>query len=208
MTYIRLCVDVDFDRIFGTVSCWLWTNRTYVGIGACLNLNVALLGTRCNMKASQMYTHILFKHTAMTICTAIRNCIVLPLNEQGVRCKGSCVNLIVPLLGLRCTMTLSQLLTRLRLKYITLVLMTYGSALLLPDYMERYHVGFGRAACTSISTCLNVPSTGMRHAMHYDTITIAYSPTIQLLLQCHMTRVGFGWTDRMFVLVHVWIWVP
>ena len=26
-----------------TVSCWIWTNRKYVGIGACLNLNVSAI---------------------------------------------------------------------------------------------------------------------------------------------------------------------
>ena len=40
MTNIRLCADVDW--IYGTVSCWLSTNRTYVGIGACLDLNASL----------------------------------------------------------------------------------------------------------------------------------------------------------------------
>ena len=38
---IRLCADIDW--IYGTVSCWLWTNRWYVGIVVCLNLNVSLI---------------------------------------------------------------------------------------------------------------------------------------------------------------------
>ena len=32
--------------IYGTVLCWLWLNRRYVGIGVCVNLNVQLLGIR------------------------------------------------------------------------------------------------------------------------------------------------------------------
>ena len=40
MTYIRLCADVDVVWIYWTVSCWLWTYSLYVGIGACLDLNV------------------------------------------------------------------------------------------------------------------------------------------------------------------------
>ena len=39
---IQLCANVD--AIYGMVSCWFWTNRRYVSIGACLNLNVLILG--------------------------------------------------------------------------------------------------------------------------------------------------------------------
>ena len=39
---VRLCADIDC--MYATVSCCLWMNRKYVGIGACLNLNVSLLG--------------------------------------------------------------------------------------------------------------------------------------------------------------------
>ena len=49
--------DVDVDWIYGTVSYWLWTNREYVGIGACLNLNVSLLGIRCTMNNTTAITH-------------------------------------------------------------------------------------------------------------------------------------------------------
>ena len=41
-------LSADVDWIYGTESCWLWTNRKYVVIGACLNLNdVSLLVIRC-----------------------------------------------------------------------------------------------------------------------------------------------------------------
>ena len=65
MIYIRIRTDVD--SIYGTVSCWLWTNRLYVGIGACLNLKVPLLGVRCNMTPSQLHTHLLLKYTTMAM---------------------------------------------------------------------------------------------------------------------------------------------
>ena len=42
-------------------------NRKYVGIRACLNLNVSLLGTRGAMKPSQLYTRLLCKYTTMTM---------------------------------------------------------------------------------------------------------------------------------------------
>ena len=34
---LRLCADVDTNWIHETVLCWLWMNRKYVDIGACLN---------------------------------------------------------------------------------------------------------------------------------------------------------------------------
>ena len=37
----------DVDWIYGTVSCWLWTNRKYVGIDIVFYLNVSLLDIRC-----------------------------------------------------------------------------------------------------------------------------------------------------------------
>ena len=42
------CVDFAFRRMYGTLSCWLWPNRTYVSIiGACfLKLKMLLLGVR------------------------------------------------------------------------------------------------------------------------------------------------------------------
>ena len=65
----QLCTDdVDVNwiqilRICGMVSCWFWTNRMYVGIGACLNLNLSLPGVRCAMIRSQLHTQLLFKRT-------------------------------------------------------------------------------------------------------------------------------------------------
>ena len=62
---IRRCGDVD--RIYGTAWYWLWTNRMYVDIGACLNLNVTLLDIRCTMIRSQLHTHVLSKYTIMAM---------------------------------------------------------------------------------------------------------------------------------------------
>ena len=47
---IRLCDNIDVGWICAMmVSCWISANRKYVGIGACLNLNVSLLDTRHNI---------------------------------------------------------------------------------------------------------------------------------------------------------------
>ena len=58
INYTRLCDDFDVDLTYGTVSCRLWANRKYVGIGVCLNLKVLywLLGVRT---PSQLLTRLL-----------------------------------------------------------------------------------------------------------------------------------------------------
>ena len=50
---VLFCADVDVDWIYGTVSCWLWTNRKYVGISVCWNCNVSWY----TMKPSQSQLH-------------------------------------------------------------------------------------------------------------------------------------------------------
>ena len=78
---------------YGTISCWLWTYRQYVGIGACLNLNMPLHGIRCNI-------------------------------DHHHNCTLAC--------------------------YLTTMVMSYGSGLMLIEYMERCHVGFGLTASTLV----------------------------------------------------------
>ena len=55
----RVCADFYFVwthilRMYGTVSCRHLTNRKYVGIGACLNLNVPFLGVRIMANGSAL----------------------------------------------------------------------------------------------------------------------------------------------------------
>ena len=78
--------DVDVDWMYGTVTCWLWMNRKYVGIGARLNFNVSLLGIH-----TCIHTCLLFNYNCNGVQTPLRWCwrniwngIVLALDEQEV----------------------------------------------------------------------------------------------------------------------------
>ena len=80
----RLRADVNVDWTYGTVSRWLWTNRQYVGTGACSNSNVPLLGTRCTIAPSPLNTHLLFTYAAITM-TYVYGAVVA-FDAQEVRC--------------------------------------------------------------------------------------------------------------------------
>ena len=107
---------------------------------------------------------------AITYDTALRWCwsdiwngIILALDEQYVRwywCMFNfeCDTLVsvhvwiginVQLLGIWCTVTPSQLHTRLLFKY-NGKYVRYGSAVMLIGYIERYYVGFGRTESTLV----------------------------------------------------------
>ena len=89
---IRPCAVVDVDWTYGTVSYWLWTHRKYVGIGACLNLNVSLLSIRYTMTPSRLHTCLLLNcndhDNDIRLCAEYWlntwNGIVLVLDEQEV----------------------------------------------------------------------------------------------------------------------------
>ena len=91
----RLCTDLNDDWIYETISCSVWTNRPYVGISACLNLDVTLLGIRCTATPSQLHTCMLYSNTrqwqwqmALRWCKCwldIWNDILFALDEQDVR---------------------------------------------------------------------------------------------------------------------------
>ena len=55
--HAHLLFKYIIDWIYGTVSCWFWTNSMYVGIGACLNLNVQLPGIRCTIANTIAIAH-------------------------------------------------------------------------------------------------------------------------------------------------------
>ena len=73
------------------------TNRKYVGIGLCLNLNVPSLGIRCTniITSSQLHTRLLFNYNAndIRLCADvdddwmyIMDVVILTLDKQKVRC--------------------------------------------------------------------------------------------------------------------------
>ena len=135
-----MCADVDAD--YGTVSFWLWTNSGYVDIGACLNLNVSLLGIRCTMTPIQFNARVLCKYGTM------RNIIVwYTMHHDTIAIAPS----TAIHLHYNDTMTWSQSHTRLLFIY-TIMAMAHGSALMLIliEYMERCHVGFGQTGSTSV----------------------------------------------------------
>ena len=87
---------------------------------------------------------------------------------------------------------------------------------MLTQYMERYHVGFGRTGRTLVlgfSTCLdlNVPLLGVHNytrthlLLKYATMTMTYGYALMLMLIEYMERyrVDFERTGRTLVLVHV-----
>ena len=45
------------ECMHATAVCWLWMNRKYVGIGACLILNVSLLGIQYTMHDAITIAH-------------------------------------------------------------------------------------------------------------------------------------------------------
>ena len=120
MTMIRLCADIEC--IYGTILCWLLTNRTYVGIGACLNLNMPLLCIRCSMSHLQLHTRLLFNCNGndMRLCAGVD---VNSIWYGTVSCwlwtdrqyvgVFTCLNLNVSLLGIRCAKASSYLYARL-----------------------------------------------------------------------------------------------
>ena len=66
-----------FYSIYGMVPCRLWTNRKYVDISVCLNLNVSLFGVWRTMTPSQLHAYLLFKY--MTTAMAMTHGFVLML---------------------------------------------------------------------------------------------------------------------------------
>ena len=149
--HIWHCVDIDW--MYGTVSCWLWLHRKYVGIGSCLN--VSLLGIWCTMKPSQLRNFLLFNCNG----DGVRLCADVDWMYATVSCRlwlnrkyvviGACVNLNVQLPGIRYTMQHESTIIAL-----SPVIQTHynGTVLMLIEYiMGRYRVRFGRTGSTLVS---------------------------------------------------------
>ena len=164
----RCCVG------FGRTGCTLVLVHVRIWTCHCL-----VYGIRCNMKTSQLHTRLLFKHTAMTICTALRWCwldiwdgIAMVSGEQKVRWHAD-----------------------VDFAWI------HGTVLCWL-WVSSGYVGIG--TCSN----LNMSSLGVRYTMQHENITIAHSPAIQthcnddmhgsaLMLIGYMGRYrdGFGWTE-------------
>ena len=96
-------------------------NRKYVGTGACLNLNVSLLGiiVRCTIYGTiAMHCTLAYNSTTMAMTMTYGSVLMLMLIEYMKRYRigfgptgstlvlvGACLKLNVSLLGVRCTMT-------------------------------------------------------------------------------------------------------
>ena len=88
----RPCLDVDIDCINGLISCWHLTNRQYVIIGACLNLDVSLLGFLTDDTIAIAYSpgiQIYYNGDGILLCANFDwiwdDGVMLVLTEQQVR---------------------------------------------------------------------------------------------------------------------------
>ena len=85
----RMLMLIEYVR----VSCRLWTNRKYIDIGECLNLNLSLCGVWCKMTIAIAHSPVIEIHYngnglylyADAVVQSIWNGIILTLDEQKVR---------------------------------------------------------------------------------------------------------------------------
>ena len=149
----RLGTDGDVDWTCGTVSYWLWTNRKYVGIGACFNWNVSLPCIRWTTTPSQLHARLLFNGNVTWLCADVDIDWMYERYRIGFQRTGSTLALVyvwtwmcpylvydAPWQHRNCTVVY----------YLHTIVMAYGSALMLIKYMKRYCVGFGRTECTLV----------------------------------------------------------
>ena len=64
---VLMLIEYILRIYYKTILCWLWTDRAYVGISACLNLNMSWLGVQSTMTPSDLHT-----------------CLILNYNRNGV----------------------------------------------------------------------------------------------------------------------------
>ena len=193
---IRLCTDINVDWICGTVSCWLWTNSKYVGIGACLNSNLSLLCVRWTTRPSLLHTRFLFNDNVTWLCAYVdidwmyeTVSYWLWTNRQYV---GICVflNFNVSLLGNRFTIAWHHRDCTLAC-YSHTILMAYGSAPMLIEYMERYRFAFGRTESTLVLVHVLIWICHDLVTMHHDTIAITHMPATA-------TQIHYNDNDKRF----------
>ena len=201
---------------------WFWLN-TWNGIALALNEQTVSCNLLAHVWIWMLVCHATWHHHNCThACYSntlqwqwlmarrwcwlnVWNAIVPALAEQAVRCYcGACLNLNVPLHGVRCTMAPSRLHTHLLFKYTTMA-MVYASALILIECMKWYRAGFGRTVCTLLLVHLWI---WMCHCLVYDalwydrnctlagysnTMTMAYVVALMLIAIAYVerSRVGF-----------------
>ena len=209
--------DDNVDWIHGTISCWLWTNRRSVGIGACSNLNVLLLDVWCTMTQSQLHTRLLFKHTTTAMMAHDTR-----FYTRSCWCWLNIWNVVVLALDIIIGCYSNALQRNGNGTWHTFL----HALMLMPvEYMEWCRIGFGWTASTLVLVHVWI---WMCHCLVYDApwhdhnhIIGCYSNTPQrrwymkhdathplmmmLIEYMEWCRVGFGWAESTLVLLHVWI---
>ena len=223
-------------------SCWLWTNREYVALvlvscmqtyGWWMNLNVSLLGydvlvpwkTRSRLRTRLL----LFTHTTINDnYTRPR----INFDVEWIHGTVSCYKRTAS------TLTLVHVWTWIchclvydapwhhrnytLARYSTIMAMTYGSAVMLIGYMERYHIDFGRTDGTLVLVyvwiwmyvqLLDIRCTMTPLRLHTRLLFkcngnyIRYGSAVMLIGYMERYHIDFGRTGGTLVLVHVWIWM-
>ena len=155
---VLLCIHINWINLM--VSCWLWTNRWYVGIGLRLDLDMPLLCVRCTMTRPQLHTHLVFNYND----NDERFCADVDVNSiwygmvswwlwtnRMYVAIGTCLNSNVLPLDFRCTMTPSQFNYN-------------GNDIRLCAHVDINSISYGTVPCwlwtgrqyVGIGTCLNV----------------------------------------------------
>ena len=128
---VLMLIEYILRIYYETVSCWFWTDRAYVGIGACLYLNGSWIGVQSTMTPSDLRT----LHTCLMILNYNHNDVLLMVEyiycvyimeryrvasgraESTLVCIGVCLKLNVSIVNVRYTMTPWQLRTRVLFNY-------------------------------------------------------------------------------------------
>ena len=213
-------VDVDLDWLYGTASCGLWTNRKYVGIGACLNSN-----------ASLYKTYFAYDAPCMTWSQFIAH---LPAVQRQRRCHtyGSALMLILIEYMERYRVGFGRTESKLVLVYVRIWMclrLVYRTA-------WRHHNNSHTCYCNTlqcqclitlrwcllniwndivsdtcrlwphrqyvvIGACLNL-NAHTWYTMHYDTIAIAYPPADRMRYNGGNTRLcaDIAWIYKPYCL--------
>ena len=220
---IRLCTDVNVDRMHGTVLYRLCANRQYVLVHVWIWIRRCLVYDVPWMTRSQLYTRLLFNYNddgkwprADVDIHWLWNGPVSVLNEQDVRwywCMFICKCVISKYTFRHDTITNKYSLGC----YSTT--MTYGKWLRADVNLDWYGTVlrwiWTNSEYVGIDACLNL-NLSLLYTIHYDATAIALSHAIELQWQYHTAlrwclnvyNVGFGWTgSTLLVLTHVYIWM-
>ena len=187
--------------LYETVSCWFWTNRMYVGIGACLNPNVFFL-----VHDAPWHDH---------------NCILVwysnTLQRQWHMTHDSELMLFIGYMQ-RSHIDVGRspaIPTKLQSLWRAAVCWCWCCL----NIWDGIVLAFNEQQVCWYWCMFEFECVIAWYTMHHDTIAIAHPPAIQLQWEWHtaMTlmlieymercRVGFGRTGSTLVLLNVWIWM-